>query len=232
MATIAEKHGNGDANFAAFEAKHGSVAAENLLQRICEEQWAPGTEQGVIFHDVVAHDACNHTITGCIEHEDVWYHFVLRNGNMDGTQVEEFDLDDPDITDRPPELAIAQRLADCLLIYLETHPHARQAGYSCMGSLRKMHKVGRVSAATTQTHALLRGILGDLAYRMQDYALDALKLASQVMTASERVDELYAELSPELQAALEAACKDAPELGGPVEFLTQGLEPVFRYQLL
>lgn len=232
MATIAEKHGNGDANFAAFEAQFGSVAAEELLQRVCEEQWARGTEQGVIFHDVVEHDPCNHTITGCIEHQDVWYHFVIRNGNMDGTQVEEFELDDPDITVRPPELEIPERLAECLRHYLELHPHARQAGYSCMGSLKKKHPTGRVSAATTQAHALMRGILGDLAYRMQDYALDALKLASRVMTASERVDELYAELSPELQGTLEQTCEREPALGSPVEFLAQGLEPVFRYQLL
>lgn len=66
---------------------------DDMLTRICELQWGGGrSEPGLVLDDVYQHDACNHTISGRIDHDGVEYGFVIHNGNWNGTEVAEWGL--------------------------------------------------------------------------------------------------------------------------------------------
>jgi hypothetical protein len=232
MGKISDKYAQGLESFAAFEEKFGSDAAESILDRLVDEAWSRGSGEGIYFRDIVWVDATNSTYHGCIEHEDVWYNFVIHVGDRDGTAVEEFELDDPDITVRPPELEVAELLAQCMRDYKQRHPYVQEASNFCMKTLQKRHAEGVLSAATQQTHALLRGILGDLSFRHQDYDLDGLAVAAGLLKSADTAEQLYQALTQELKAAINKVCVAKPELGSPTAFLGQALQEVYRLALV
>ena len=74
--------------FDEFCKRFGDDAGEEILTRICDAHCGSGN--GVHITDVYRHNACNHTLTGHIEHAGETFHFVVHSGDWNGTDVEEF----------------------------------------------------------------------------------------------------------------------------------------------
>lgn len=74
---------------------------EEILERICDAHWNRKGE-GVVFHDIFQHNACNHTLSGEIEHEGHKYGFIIQNGDWNGTVVDAWgDSDEVGIYEHP-----------------------------------------------------------------------------------------------------------------------------------
>ncbi len=217
-----------------FEKKFGNKEAEDFLQRICEEHYSEGSQYGVSISERESLDrlGANYRISGSAEHRGVWYYFSIEDGNRNGTVIEDFCLDDPDIETAPAELAVPELLASCMREHLAEYAHVATAGYAAVRTLRKRFPVAKVSGATEQVHALLRGILGDLACQCEEYEEDALRIASAVMKAPDTAPSLFNALSQELQARIARTCQGNETLGMPANFLSEGLAPVFQAALV
>lgn len=87
--------------FREFAERSGMAVAEGLLERICDAHWNHGGD-GVTFRDIHQHNACNHTLSGSIEHEGETLHFIIDDGDWGGTVVREFGtVDDVGVYEPP-----------------------------------------------------------------------------------------------------------------------------------
>jgi hypothetical protein len=72
--------------FAAFCKRFGDEAGESVLERICEAHWS-GSGPGVRLTDIHQHNACNHTLSGTVEHRGEAFGFVIESGDRNGTVI-------------------------------------------------------------------------------------------------------------------------------------------------
>lgn len=79
----------GEKAFEAFEARFGVDAATEVMDRIANADWKRGGH-GVTISDVYAHNACNHTISGIVEHARERFGFVIDSGDRAGTVIREW----------------------------------------------------------------------------------------------------------------------------------------------
>lgn len=211
-----------------FEARYGTQAAEDLITEICEELWSRGSGVGIDVSDVVCLDTLGdtHVITGRIEHQHAWYEFEVRNGSGNGTEVLNFELaeDAPDEAldlNAPPQL-----LQAALMRYSTSADYLNSARLRSINALRKNHSTGYIASMPRQVHELLGPVLGDIAYRHQDYALDAIVLTKTVVKRFGGLAALYPELSDELREVIEATAAQAGWQDRPEDFFVAGMKPV------
>lgn len=100
---------------------------DNLLDRVCEAHYAGGDSDPMVrFHVRHDHDAINYTLAGVVVADDgTEYGFRIRDGNNDGTVVEEFgpaddvdcygDVEPPDPEDLPTFIPARNDLPDGML---------------------------------------------------------------------------------------------------------------------
>jgi hypothetical protein len=80
--------------FVDFETTHGTDAAVEVMERICDAHWQGknSSDKTVTFSNVHTHNAANHTLSGTIEFKGVLYGFIIDNGDWAGTVVQEWGL--------------------------------------------------------------------------------------------------------------------------------------------
>lgn len=89
--------------FLEFCQTHGDAVVIELLERIADAQWNGGKGEGVHFSDIHQHNACNHTLSGSIEHAGETLHFIIESGDWNGTVVKQWgSIDDVGVFE-PPE---------------------------------------------------------------------------------------------------------------------------------
>jgi hypothetical protein len=74
---------------------------DDMLTRIADAQWGE-KNNGVVFHDIHRHNACNHTLSGTITEGEIEYGFIIHSGDWGGTVVEEWGLSE-DVGSYRPE---------------------------------------------------------------------------------------------------------------------------------
>jgi hypothetical protein len=72
-----------------------NTPTKDILELICDAHWNNnGQHNGITFHDIYQHNACNHTLSGTIDINGTLYGFVIDNGDRDGTVVHKWGLAD------------------------------------------------------------------------------------------------------------------------------------------
>jgi hypothetical protein len=75
-----------------------------LLEQITEAHWNGSKDPQVHFRCIHTIDILNHVLSGTVEHDGHSYGFVIRNGDWNGTEVEEWGDADDVRTYEPPKL--------------------------------------------------------------------------------------------------------------------------------
>jgi len=76
---------------------------ERIIDAFCNGGIHCETVDDIRFHDVYQHDACNYTMSGSLEIDEITYGFIIQDGNWNGTEVLEWGLDDDVGLYKPPE---------------------------------------------------------------------------------------------------------------------------------
>lgn len=79
--------------FQDFEAAHGELAAQELMEIIGESIYG-SPQECVSIADKVTHNACNCTVSGVVRYGGSQYGFVADNGDWDGLVLREFLVSD------------------------------------------------------------------------------------------------------------------------------------------
>lgn len=75
--------------FAAFCDRFGEAAGVQVMERIADALWNREGE-GISFLDIHQHNACNHTVSGTIEHAGESFGFIIESGDIHGTVIHEW----------------------------------------------------------------------------------------------------------------------------------------------
>lgn len=78
-----------DDGFAAFCARFGDEAGQEVMERIADAGWNRKGD-GVSFKDIHQINACNHVYSGVITHAGEDFGFIIESGDIHGTLIREW----------------------------------------------------------------------------------------------------------------------------------------------
>lgn len=75
--------------FAKFCAHYGDAVAIGFLEELCDAMFTRKSDR-IYISDVHQHNACNHTVTGILNHDGKEFCFIIESGDWNGTVVRHF----------------------------------------------------------------------------------------------------------------------------------------------